>query len=184
MPFPSSGMRAWGRCLKLPLDAALEAFKGAQELHLETSAQGCLCSCPRIHTDQEGSALGLWGNLELSQFLLPSCQGTDLAQAHGVLSLSPSPIPALRAQQTPTSPPGQSKFQPPPRGCFPHQVFSKFPIPRSWKDSQEEAVPIRESQAWALLALPGVTGHTCPPWRHALEMFPSPCRCEFRSSES
>lgn len=31
-------------------------------------------------------------------------------------------------------------------------------------------MPIYESQAWALLALPGVTGHNCPPWGDPLEI--------------
>lgn len=68
--------------------------------------------------------MGFLGNMELSALPL-LVSGTGLARAHGLLNLSPTPIPTLRAQKTSTTPLGQSKFQPPPRGRFSHQVSSK-----------------------------------------------------------
>lgn len=170
----------------MPLDAALEPFKEAQELQSEPSAQGVLVSPEPLAQgvlvsqdpqDQEVTGLGLLGLLELSLLFPPCCQGTGLAQAQGVLSLSPIAIPALRAWQTPSSPPAQSKFQLPPRGCFSHQVFSKFPLGRSLCPSMR-ARP-------ALLALLAVTGHNCPLGElQGICSHPSLSPCEFSSWES
>lgn len=169
MSFPSTGMSAWGGCLKLPLDAALEASKGAQELQSEPPAQGV-----SLAQDPHGS-----GDCWVGFVGKPGTLSSSIPGVRGHQGLSPTPIPALRAQQTSTSPPGQPQFQPSPCGCFPHQVFSKFQLSNATILERLSGPSVRGR---ALLALSGVTGHYCPPWRDPLETFPqpSPSQCELK----
>lgn len=174
MSFPSTGMRAWGRGLQLPLDAALEAFKGAQELQLETSAHGVSLS-----QDPHGSG-GCWvGFLEKPGILSSSLAGGRNRPGSGTRPFLPFPYshpcsegpPNLHLSTWTVQIPAPATWVFPTSGVLQIPILQRHNLGKAPGPIHERPGPAGTVRCDCSLPSP-------------LETSTSPSRCEFRSSES
>lgn len=143
------------------------------------------CPCARIHTDQEVAGLGLLGNLELSA--LPSLvPGNRPGSGTWGFVPSPSSHPCSKGPANPNLSTGTVQIPASTVWVLPTPGALQIPNASVLERLKGGGCAHPPEPGWALLNLPGVTGHNCATWRDPLQMLPqpSPSQCEFRSSQS